>query len=133
MKFNIICMLGLAFILSSCVSNTNPENVGFVKTPYTSGNVSLTLKKGVTTKDQVINAFGSPNIITQNADGESVWTYQTNATVENNAARDGFLTLLITGENTEESGFMQSQKTMTIIITFKGNVVSDYKSLSTNF
>ncbi|ADA79058.1 hypothetical protein IB639_03705 [Francisella tularensis subsp. tularensis] len=108
MKFNIICMLGLAFILSSCVSNTNPENVGFVKTPYTSGNVSLTLKKGVTTKDQVINAFGSPNIVTQNADGESVWTYQTNATVENNAARDGFLTLLITGENTEESGFMQS-------------------------
>ncbi|WP_325123654.1 hypothetical protein [Francisella tularensis] len=119
-------------MLRSCVSNTNPENVGFVKTTYTSGNVSLTHKMGVSTKDQVINAFCSTNIDTQNADGESVWTYQTNATVENNAARDGFLTLLITGENTEESGFMQSQKTMTII-TFKGNVVSDCKSLSTNF
>lgn len=45
----------------------------------------------------------------------------------------GLLTLLITGENTQESGFMQSQKTMTIIITFKGNIVSNYKSLSTNF
>ncbi|MDE5007233.1 hypothetical protein NAI48_11775, partial [Francisella tularensis subsp. holarctica] len=78
----------------------------------------------VTTKDQVINSFVSPNIVTQNAYGESVWTYHTNATVENNAAREGFLTLLITGENTEESVFMQSQKTMTII-TFKGNGVSD--------
>ncbi|AJI46570.1 hypothetical protein IB633_07010 [Francisella philomiragia] len=133
MKFKTICLIGIVFILNSCVSNTNPQDVGFVKTPYTSGNVSLTLKKGVTTKDEVINAFGSPNIVTQNASGESVWTYQTNATVENNASRDGFLTLLITGENTQESGFMQSQKTMTIIITFKGNIVSNYKSLSTNF
>lgn len=33
MKFKIICLIGIVFILNSCVSNTNPQDVGFVKPP----------------------------------------------------------------------------------------------------
>ncbi|KEI34636.1 11.6 kDa putative exported protein [Francisella sp. W12-1067] len=126
----IISLALIATILASCSTN-NPQE--FPKTPYTSGNVSLTLKKGVTTKEQVIQAFGSPNIVTQNADGDSVWTYQTNATIQNSSKKEGFLTLILVGGATKNSDFMESQKTMTIIITFKDDVVSNFKSLSTSF
>ena len=87
----------------------------------------------VTTKEQVIQAFDAPNIVTQNAEGDSVWTYQTNVTIENSSQNEGFLTLILAGGSQQNSGFIQSQKTMTIIITFKGYVVSNFKSLSTSF
>ncbi|ASG66997.1 hypothetical protein fh0823_24650 [Francisella halioticida] len=126
----IISLVGLTAILGSC-SVKEPQE--FPKTPYTSGNVSLTLKKGITTKDQVIYSFGSPNIVTQNADGDSVWTYQTNATMQKNSSKNGFWTLILAGSSSQKNSFIESQKTMTIIITFKDDTVSDFKSLSTNF
>ncbi|MCP3966647.1 MAG: hypothetical protein GY750_20755 [Lentisphaerae bacterium] len=116
------------FVLTGC----NTE-MGYPKTPYTSGNVSLTLKKGETTQQQVLEAFGAPNIVTQDAEGNSVWTYQTNATVTRDATNSNYWTIFLAGGNYSDSGFMRSQKTMTIIITFKEKVVSNFKSLSTSF
>lgn len=120
---------GVLFLLTA---GCNTE-MGYPKTPYTSGNVSLTLKKGETTQQQVLEAFGAPNIVTQDAEGNSVWTYQTNATVTRDASNKYYWTVLLTGGESQDGGFMRSQKTMTIIITFKNNVVSNFKSLSTSF
>jgi hypothetical protein len=118
----------LLFIVTGC----NTE-MGFAKTPYTSGNVSLTLKKGKTTQKQVLEAFGAPNIVTQDAEGDAVWTYQTNATVTREAGNSTGWTVLLAGGSYQDGGFMRSQKTMTIIITFKNDIVSNFKSLSTSF
>jgi outer membrane protein assembly factor BamE (lipoprotein component of BamABCDE complex) len=125
--YSLICVL---FLLAFAGCNTK---MGYPKTPYTSGNVSLTLKKGETTQQQVLEAFGAPNIVTQDAEDNSVWTYQTNATVTRNAENSNSWNILLGGGNYGDSGFMRSQKTMTIIITFKGKTVSNFKSLSTSF
>ena len=125
--YSIFCV---SFLLMLTACNTE---MGYPKTPYTPGNVSLTLKKGETTQQQVLEAFGAPNIVTQDAEGDSVWTYQTNATVTRDANNSNYWTVLLAGGNYGDNGFMRSQKTMTIIITFKGKTVSNFKSLSTSF
>ncbi|QSH42603.1 hypothetical protein P0136_11400 [Lentisphaerota bacterium ZTH] len=122
----MLCLMAVAF--AGCSTE-----MGYPKTPYTSGNVSLTLKKGETTQQQVLEAFGAPNIVTQDAEGNSVWTYQTNATVTRDAANANYWNIILAGGSYRDSGFMRSQKTMTIIITFKDKVVSNFKSLSTSF
>ncbi|MCP3965702.1 MAG: hypothetical protein GY750_15210 [Lentisphaerae bacterium] len=107
--------------------------MGYPKTPYTSGNVSLTLKKGETTKKQVLEAFGAPNIVTQDGDANSVWTFQTNATITRSGNNSNYWSIILLGGDYNKSGFMRSQKTMTIIITFKDEVVLNFKSLSASF
>ncbi|MFV9930723.1 MAG: hypothetical protein AB8V03_01800 [Francisella endosymbiont of Hyalomma asiaticum] len=83
-SIQIIILALIVMILAACCSN-NTNSQEFSKTPYTSGNVFLTFLKVVTTKEQVIQAFDAPNIVTQNAEGDSVWTYQTNVTIENSS------------------------------------------------
>ena len=64
-SIQIIILALIVIVLAACSNNTNSQE--FPKTTYTSGNVSLTFLKGVTTKEQVIQAFGAPTIVTQNA------------------------------------------------------------------
>jgi len=47
----------------------------------THGAVQLKLQKGSTTQNDVIEAFGAPNITTIDGDGKEVWTYRRHATV----------------------------------------------------
>ena len=105
-----------------------------MNSPFTSGQVSLTLKKNVTTKAEVLNAFGSPNIVTQDGDGNSVWTYQKNASVTKSGGNSFYWTVVLAGGNSGDSGIMNSTRTMTLIITFNNkDIVSNFKSLATNF
>ncbi len=125
-----------ALTLSGCVSmQSNPE-----KNPFTSGQVSLTLHQGKTTEAQVMKVFGSPNIVTQDASGNAIWTYQKNATVERShsesaSALGAFTTIILGGSaSASASGSEQSSRTMTLIITFnKNGIVSNFKSMTTHF
>ena len=47
----------------------------------TQGNVQLNLQVGKTTKADVLEKFGSPNITTRDGAGQEVWSYQRMATV----------------------------------------------------
>lgn len=107
------------------------------KNNLTAGQVSLTLKKDATTQQQVIEAFGSPNLVTQSADGEEVWTYQKHATVSN-ASSSGFsATIILLSGGSSSSGFEQSSRTITLIIKFKEingvKTVVDFSSRSYSF
>lgn len=107
------------------------------KSNLTSGQVSLTLKKNVTTQQQVIEAFGSPNLVTQSADGEEVWTYQKHATVSNSSSSGFSATIILLGGGSSSSGFEQSSRTITLIIKFKEvngvKTVTDFSSRSSSF
>jgi hypothetical protein len=140
MKVNMrgICLTVLISIvtLGGCVS-TGTDSQVISKSNLTSGQVSLTLKKDVTKQSEVVEVFGAPNLVTQNGDGEEVWTYQKHATVTNSSSTSGYATVILAGVSSRSSGLEQSSRTMTLIIRFKSvggvKVVSDFSSRYSSF
>ena len=125
----------LAAVVSLCGCATQPQQpTQPVQHPYTQGQVSLTLKKGITTQEQVSEAFGAPNIVTQDSDGNQVWIYQKNNVTVHSAGRSGYFTILIAGVGGGSSDYQQSSRTMTLTIHFdKKGIVKDFKSMTTSF
>lgn len=121
----------MIMLLAGCASK--PPGDDPATNPYTSGQVSLTIKRGVTKQAEVAKVFGAPNIVQQSAQG-SVWIYQKNAEVSRSTANSSYFTILLMGSQSNNSGFEQSSKTMTLIIHFnKKGIVTNFKSLTTNF
>jgi len=122
-----------ATLLAGCATDA-PQPVDARNSVLTQGNVQMNLKVGVTTKADVLNTFGSPNITTRDASGEEVWSYQRQATVSQSNDSGSYWTIFLTGESKSASGFSQSSRMMTLIITFdKNDVVSDFRSRSVDF
>lgn len=122
--------------LIACMG-TLPVGEPMSKSNLTSGQVSMTLKKNITTQAEVVEVFGAPNLVTQNADGEDVWTYQKNATVANATSNSSYATIILLGGSSKSSGFEQSSRTMNLIIKFKDvkgvKTVVDFSSRSSSF
>lgn len=131
-------LLALLPIISlvACMGTT-PVGEPMSKSNLTSGQVSMTLKKNITTQAEVVETFGAPNLVTQNADGEDVWTYQKNATIANAVSNSSYATIILLGGSSKSSGFEQSSRTMTLIIKFKDikgvKTVVDFSSRSSSF
>jgi len=122
-------------LLIGCAS-TNPRysTQSSESSPLTHGNVTLSLKKGVTSQVEVLEIFGAPNIASTDAAGNEVWTYQRNATVSNSSSTKGYATVILLGGSTQSSGIASSNRTMTLIIKFDtDSIVSDFKSRATSF
>lgn len=121
-----------AALVSGCA--TVPAPVDQRNSILTQGNVQMNLRVGTTTKADVLNAFGSPNITTRDASGEEVWSYQRQATVAQSSNSGSYWNILLTGESRSAAGFAQSSRMMTLIITFnKNDVVSDFRSRTSDF
>lgn len=121
-----------AALLSGCA--TSPVPVDARNSILTQGNVQMNLKVGSTTKADVLNTFGSPNITTRDASGEEVWSYQRQATVAQSSESANYWSIFLTGEARSAAGFSQSTRMMTLIITFnKNDVVSDFRSRTSDF
>lgn len=119
-------------LLAGCA--TAPAPVDQRNSILSQGNVQMNLKVGVTTKADVLNNFGSPNITTRDASGEEVWSYQRQASVAQSNDSSNYWSILLTGESRSASGFSQSSRMMTLIITFNSSdVVSDFRSRSSDF
>jgi hypothetical protein len=133
---NILLKLAPLLMLTACMGTT-PVGEPMSKSNLTAGQVSLTLKKNITTQTEVVETFGAPNLVTQNADGEEVWTYQRNATVSNSVSNSAYATIILLGGSSKSSGFEQSSRTMTLIIRFKDvkgtKTVVDFSSRSSSF
>ena len=130
---SIIAIAAMALFLGGCATQPIQPTKN---SPYTQGNVTLHLKKGVTTMAQVNKAFGPPNIVTQDGNGNQIWIYQKdNVTVQTTGGTSGYFTILIAGVSSSSgSGYSTSSRTMTLTIYFdsKGKV-KDFKSMSTSF
>lgn len=128
-----------SFILAACVAlagcaTTQPAPVDQRNSVLTQGNVQLNLKVGQTTKAEVLDKFGSPNITTRDGGGQEVWSYQRMATVSQSSSSSDYWTIFLTGQSKSADGFSQSSRTMTLIIKFDSNdVVSDFRSRTSDF
>ena len=131
--FRIFAPLALSLaLLSGCA--TAPGPVDQRNSILTQGNIQMNLRVGSTTKADVLNSFGSPNITTRDASGEEVWSYQRQATVAQSSSSSSYWSILLAGEGRSADGFSQSSRMTTLIITFnKNDVVSDFRSRTSDF
>lgn len=126
--------LALSLALLAGCATAPPAPVDARNSILTQGNVQMNLKVGITTKADVLNTFGSPNITTRDASGEEVWSYQRQATVSQSSDSANYWSIFLTGESRSAAGFSQSSRMMTLIITFnKNDVVSDFRSRTSDF
>ncbi len=119
-------------LVSGCVKP--PQPLTQQQSPLTQGNVQLTVAIGKTTKAQILETFGAPNITTRDGGGREVWTYQRSAEVSQSSSKSGYWTLILAGQSSRASGFERSSRMTTLIIKFDANdVVSDFRSRTANF
>lgn len=109
----------------------------------TVGTVQRKIKKGMTGAE-VIKALGSPNIVTKNKNDET-WVYDKFSTETIYSTSEGGVAALVVaggpsaagaiggGVNQRAGAATQSQKTLTIIITFADSVVSEFTYHSSRF
>ena len=128
----ILFVFIFSILLTGCV--TAPEPLTKKNSELTQGMLQMNLEVGKTTKADVLETFGAPNITTRDSSGNEVWTYQRQAQVSQSSSSSGFIFVIIAGKSAEASGFETSSKMMTLIIKFDGNdVVTDFKSRESNF
>lgn len=124
-----IMMLFFCFLLGGCVRM--PAYMGedapsyFQKQAINVVEIQSFIVKGKTTKDQVSQKLGAPNIVTTNSEGEEVWTY-----MRGNIGMDygnSYWTGIVAGSNWSKAQL--TTNTMQIRITFdKNGIVKDYSA-----
>ena len=136
MRYVLVLISFTCLLIIGCATTptTNNETSTSQSSPFTHGNVQLTIKQNITTQLEILEKFGSPNITTIDASGREVWTYQKHATVSKSSETNAYGTVILFGGSGSSSGFEQSTKTMTLIIKFdESKKVSDFKSMTTSF
>ncbi|MDD5064245.1 MAG: hypothetical protein PHQ35_05750 [Phycisphaerae bacterium] len=86
---------------------------GLQESDMTLGKVQREVKVGMSSSE-VVEAIGSPNIVTKDSNGNETWVYDKVAT--DVAVSKGYWTLLLIGQ--EAGAASSSQRTLTIIIKF---------------
>jgi outer membrane protein assembly factor BamE (lipoprotein component of BamABCDE complex) len=125
---SITLSAGLLVTLLFCSCATQPDPKP--NPDLTQGNVQLHLVVGETTKAEVLEVFGAPNITTRDGSGRETWSYQRAANVTTSSTT-GFWVVLVGGNAT---GFESSSRMMTLIIKFDENdIVADFRSRSSSF
>ena len=117
----------IAFLLANCSSYKYGQNAEPTqKSNLTFGVVKSKIEKGVTTQAEILNIFGSPNLVTKNRSNDEVWSYN-KMSVQERAGRTEFFD----GQRASASSSSQS---FDLIITFDINdVVKDYSVISTSY
>lgn len=131
MKF--FAVAALSVIVAGCTT-VAPGPVDQRNSALTQGSVQLNLQVGQTTKADVLEKFGSPNLTTRDGSGQEVWSYQRMATVSQSSSSSGYWTIFLTGQSKSADGFSQSSRSITLIIKFNAkDVVSDFRSRTSDF
>ncbi len=131
-KLIILPSLMLGIILVGCISPPKPLTQR--NSRLTQGNVQMNLVVGKTTKAEVLESFGSPNITTRDGAGREVWSYQRAAQVAQSSSQSGYWTIILAGKSSGASGFESSSRMITLIIKFNSSdIVTDFRSRTSNF
>lgn len=128
----LLPILGVVLVLSACMET--PQPLTQRNSQLTQGNVQMNLIVGQTTKAEVLEKFGAPNITTRDGSGREVWTYQRAAQISQSSGKSGYWTIILAGQSSRSSGFESSSSMITLIIKFDENdVVKDFRSRTSKF
>jgi hypothetical protein len=99
-------------------------------TNLTSGKVKMEIKKGVTTQAEILQIFGSPNIVTKNRSDDEVWNYN-RMSYETAYGSDSGGFIFWGGSRAVSSA---TTKSFDLIIIFDENdIVKDYSIIAASF
>jgi len=125
----IICLIILVAAFSILFAGCTTIQASS-KNALTAGIAKTEIIKGQTIQNEILEIFGSPNIITKNKSGNEVWTYD-KISVEKSAV-GGFGVIIIAGGRKDRS--IASTRTFILMIEFDDNeVVRDYSYRSSAF
>ena len=68
----------------------------------------MNLQVGTSTKMEVLENFGSPNVTTRDGNGNEVWTYQRAAQVAQSSSQSGYWTVILAGKSSNAAGLETS-------------------------
>lgn len=129
-----IVPIAALLLLAACARpDAAPDTAQGGKGNLTLGSVQSKIVNGATTKAQVMEWFGSPNLVTKSKDGE-VWNYTRQGTAtELKGSSVG--AWFIVGAASTGTGFTKSGSySFDLLLRFDGNdVVVDHKVLQTAF
>ena len=110
----------------------------------TLGKIQQSVKKGVT-KEKILEELGSPNMVTGSSADQETWVYDKLSTTVQAEAKNESNTIIggvfagivgIGGKSSTENSIgttTSSQKTLTLIIKFKGEVVDSFATRMSSF
>ncbi len=123
--FISICIFSV--FIFGCASSGVKETSN---TNLTSGKVKMEIKKGVTTQADILQIFGSPNIVTKNRSNDEVWNYN-RMSYESAYGSEGGGFIFWGGSRAVSSA---TTKSFDLIIIFDDNdVVKDYSVIAASF
>ena len=130
------------FFLISCA--TTQQAVKEDPNRLTLGKVQQTLKKGMK-QDEIVASLGSPNLVTRDSAGLEVWIYdklRTEVSSESSSVGGGVIGGGLVGQgvlggavsaSSNTANQIRSQKTLTVILKFKNQTLTDFSYNSTSF
>lgn len=128
-KISTLCLLGFCFLMHSCATFPRDEET-YNRSNLTAGTVKKEIIKGKTSQSEVINLFGSPNLVTMNSDGEEVWDYN-RMSYTTKAGTDGGSLIFWGGSRAMSSA---TTKSFDLIINFdKSGIVKSYNVIAASF
>ena len=139
--FLILCVSGML----GCANPPLPANQQSVKaSTITFGLIQQVVSKGAT-KDQIVSTLGSPNMITNNSNNEETWIYDKVTTEYQNESGSSSGSILggavigsLGGAGTASTSTTMNrgsttQRTLTLIVKFKNDIVDSYATRATAF
>lgn len=98
----------------------------------TVGTVQREIRRGMAGAD-VIQSLGSPNIVTKDADGRETWVWDKIATEATRSESSSGVFLILGVVSNRESASSVTQRTLTVVIKFKNDVVDDFSYHASKF
>ena len=112
----ILLFIAMASLITSC-GHRYRKNQDQNGQNFTLGQVQLKIKKGMS-QTAVAQSLGSPNIVTQDSDGQQAWIYdKMSSSVEYYNSSGGFWLILVGGGGSRGAA-TTTQNTLTVVIKF---------------
>ena len=131
MKLIPVLLLGWMAALGACTSNEPPPEAPHDNLSV--GKVQREIKVGLSSA-AVVEALGSPNIVTTDEKRREVWVYDKISTDSMKASNSSYGTLILIGTRSDRSTGSTRQRTLTVIVKFdEKNLVRDFAYNCTEF
>lgn len=133
--------IGFSLILAIGLTGCAASPFGETRDPISAGTAKILLNKGETRQQEVLEAFGGPNIVAGDADGNETWTYDRMSYISSSKSGGGAGAAggawgsgggggLLWGSASKKAA---SSRTVTLYLYWKDGVLVDYKYRSATF
>lgn len=131
----ILAALGVSAFFTGCGADRHARatQAALDGDRLTLGSVQKDIRKGMNATE-VLEAMGSPNIVTSGENGTETWVYDKIATDTVHSKSNGWWFMLVAGGSSGSGASSSSQRTLTVIIKFdREKLVSDLAYHSSRF